>query len=169
MEHMIIRNRSLNIHSARINENSYFTSWKDSKARNTENFLFKIEAKKYSKTPEPGNKDTNPKDTEKGSRFDFRSSSRKNSLKPRKKVILTSISPRRKSELLQINEIKRKLANRNVPVSAKCLENGLSLYEDLPNEIVTPKYWPKGGELLIKEPIRQIRVKSTKMKRKRRK
>ena len=58
-------------------------------------------------------------------------------------------SKRFKADHMVIEDVKRKLANKRLFVSSRCLENGISLYTEKAN-LNNSQVLPNGGELLMK-------------------
>lgn len=132
---------------------SYLKHWSIEKQRNQEDFCYKQGLKFCSITPEPDFKEKVSEDL--SNRFDFSIKNRKTSID----------STRRNHEISELNLIKLTLARKKVPISSKCLEQGLCLYDfSLPS-----LNFPKGGELLIKRPILPMVSPIKKILKKRRK
>ena len=129
--------------------------------------MFKIDAKKYSKTPEPNEQNKGKYYPKVSVLYDFRSESEKSIKNLIFHNSLASVSPKRTEELNEISKIKQKLADKKVPITSKCLNDGLSLYREM--ELSDPKVFPKGGELLLKSliPEKIIEKLSVRKKRKR--
>jgi hypothetical protein len=159
-----IKKKQIESYKGFIQRKSSIKKWAHNKQRNHEDFLFKISTKIISKTPEPEAKLKKNLEFSTSVLYDFRSSpKRKGSLLDSGFV---SSSPRRVQEIIQIDEIKKKLANKKIPVSSKCLENGISLYEDITYKKITPYMLPKGGERLLKSPKALNSLESSKKNKK---
>lgn len=59
-------------------------------------------------------------------------------------------SQKLKEQLTTIESIKKKLANKRLAVSSKCLENGISLYTE--KDLNSSQAFPNSGETLLKLP-----------------
>ena len=78
----------------------------------------------------------------------------------------SSLSPLRRSRIMEINEVKRKLAQANMPCTFRVLKDGLMEPESLPASMLTPQSLPQGGELLQSNPFFFAGKKKKKLKRK---
>lgn len=64
-----------------------------------------------------------------------------------------SLSPLRKAKLVELVEVKRKLAQANLPCTYRVLIDGLMEPGDLPAHMLTPQSLPQGGEMLHSNPF----------------
>lgn len=69
-----------------------------------------------------------------------------------KSELSRSLSPLRKAKLVELVEVKRKLAQANLPCTYRVLIDGLMEPGDLPAHMLTPQSLPQGGELLHSNP-----------------
>lgn len=78
-------------------------------------------------------------------------------------------TPATNAEVLEIDTIKFKLAQKRIGVSAKVLECALYTHDELPYDRLTPSQLPRGGDSLIKARHASLPLKSQKTLRKRKK
>lgn len=142
----------------------FLAEWGSRKKRQEEDFVYKTDLKNYSKTPEPPSISIDIASKSGSFMYDLRNTELEKFSKQKKRNIFSTGSSRLINDLNAIENIKRKLATKNVQVSAKCLEQGISLYTD--NEVPQnlQASLPFGGELLIKAPNFYCLKKSSKKK-----
>ena len=87
------------------------------------------------------------------------------STSPPKPHLSQSLSPLRKAKLVELAEVKRKLAHGNLPCTYRVLRDGLMEPGDLPESLLTPQSLPQGGELLMSNPFFVSSKKKRKVKR----
>jgi hypothetical protein len=99
--------------------------------------------------------------------MDFRPISHKSRVivggKMKKQFLLQNVAKRK--EVVEIQNIKSRLAQRKLPVSINCLENALLLNDMNFLDNITPQDLPRGGELLFRSPLPSLKPSSLSPKR----
>ncbi|OMJ73242.1 hypothetical protein SteCoe_28119 [Stentor coeruleus] len=129
----------------------FLAEWGNRKNRQEEDFVYRTDLKNYSKTPEPSSSSMDIASNSGWFMVDFRNT-KLEKISKQKKINIFSRDSSLINDLNTIENIKRKLATKNIKVSAKCLEQGISLYTDLKVPQIPKVILPSGGELLIKAP-----------------